>query len=212
MVADWNESYLAKGEEERSWTQSEPAESLRFVLAAALSPTDPIIDIGGGSSRLVDRLLERSFTDVTVLDLAEAALAESRGRLGDAGIDPHTVTWIATDLLDWTPDRKYSVWHDRAVFHFLVDDDDQTAYRRLAASALAPGGRLVVGTFAPDGPEMCSGLPVRRWSASEIIEFFRPWFEPLDSDRLDHHTPWDSLQPFTWVHLRRTDRELHIDR
>ncbi len=197
----WDERFGTTTELDRSWTQPEPTDSLRFLELAGVAPGDAVLDVGGGASHLVDALVARGFGDVTVLDISEVALAEARARLGSTP----GVRWVAADVTAWAPERTFRLWHDRAVFHFLVDDEDRAAYQRCATAAVEPGGHLVVATFAPHGPEQCSGLPVRRWAADELADAFAHAFDPVTAQTLDHHTPWGSTQPFTWVLLRRRD-------
>lgn len=205
MSTNWNATYSSKSVDERSWSQSVPAESLAAIERAQLAPQDPIIDIGGGASLLVDALLAHGHTDVTVLDIAEAALAEARARLAGSPAAAH-VEWIAADITMWSPPRQYALWHDRAVFHFLVESAQQDAYVHAARQGVRPGGRLVLATFAPSGPEQCSGLPVQRWSVAQLADRFSVGFDVIASAEHVHTTPWGSTQPFTWVEfLRRSD-------
>ncbi|MEV0273660.1 class I SAM-dependent methyltransferase [Hamadaea sp. NPDC050747] len=195
----WRRTYDTKGVDEVSWYQTDPAVSLRLLTAAGLSPASRVLDVGGGASVLADRLLDAGIGDVTVLDIADSALSAARTRLGErAG----AVTWLVRDVLAWNPEPRYDLWHDRAVFHFLTDPADRDRYRRVLAAGLAPGGHVVIGTFAADGPQSCSGLPVARYDADQLAAQF-PGFEPIESAREEHHTPWDSVQPFTWLVLRR---------
>lgn len=159
-----------------------------------------VIDVGGGASVLVDELLGAGFGDVTVLDVSESALGTARRRLGAAA---HAVRWLATDLLAWSPSRRYSLWHDRAVFHFLVAEDQRVRYLEVLSEALAPGGHVVIATFAADGPLTCSGLPVRRYSPVELATELGAGFETVTTRREDHLTPAGAIQPFTWVLARR---------
>jgi trans-aconitate methyltransferase len=141
----------------------------------------------------VDALVARGFTDLTVLDLSSAALAASRKRLG---VKSDQVEWIAADMTGWAPSRTYDVWHDRAAFHFLTDRADQAAYGARLRSALRQGGHAIIGTFAPDGPEKCSGLPVVRHDAASLQEIFGPEFALVDSRRHNHMTPLGVTQRF----------------
>lgn len=143
-------------------------------------------------------LLDRGLRDLTVLDIAETALTAARTRLGDRA---NAVAWITTDLLSWEPARRYDIWHDRAVFHFLTDPADRDRYRRTLADGLADGGHVVVGTFAEDGPQSCSGLRVARYSPEQLAEQV-PEFDVVEAAREQHQTPWASVQPFTWLLLR----------
>jgi hypothetical protein len=195
----WAATYESKGVEDVSWFQREPAVSLRLLAEAGLGSSTSVVDVGGGASVLADRVLDLGVTDVTVLDIADAAMDRSRSRLGArAG----QVTWLAEDVLTWAPTRRYDVWHDRAVFHFLTDTADRDRYRQALRAALVDGGHLVVGTFAEDGPRSCSGLTVANYSPTALAGEFAG-FEVIDAVREEHHTPWGAVQPFTWLLLRR---------
>ncbi|MFM2047204.1 MAG: hypothetical protein RL383_1281 [Actinomycetota bacterium] len=198
MSSAWAEAYESKSEEERSWTQPVPTESLSIIDSIDLAFSSPFIDVGGGASYLVDNLVDRGFTDVTLLDLSPAALEQSQNRNGER------VNYVAADVTKWRPDRSYALWHDRAVFHFLTDPKDQDTYIATLAGATVTGSHVVIATFAPDGPTMCSGLPVTRWSAEDLTARFSPRFTPVSSARTEHITPWGSVQPFTFVHLVRS--------
>lgn len=181
-----------------SWFQPEPTVSLDLIDRLDLRPSDPIIDIGGGASRLVDALLDRGFTDVSALDVSEAALEEARARLGGRAT---LVTWLHEDLLDWRPSRRYAVWHDRAVFHFLVDPAERAHYVDALRAGLAPNGVVVMATFATDGPDRCSGLPVTRYDPDELAAAIGAT-EVVATRREEHTTPGGGVQPFTWIVAR----------
>jgi hypothetical protein len=198
----WARTYQTKATEDVSWFQREPMTSLRLLTAAGLGAGTSLIDIGGGAATLVDAALRLGVTDVTVLDIAEPALAASRSRLGQTA---DRVTWLAQDVLAWAPARRYDLWHDRAVFHFLTEPADRDRYREVLRAGLAAGGSAVIGTFAEDGPQSCSGLPVARYSPATLAEQF-PGFDVVDVEREEHHTPWDAVQPFTWLLLREGSR------
>lgn len=195
----WNSAYREKGATV-SWHQTQATTSLDLIADVA-APEAAVVDVGGGASTLVDGLLDRGHRDITVLDLAQVALDTARDRLGERGA---SVVWRAGDLLAWTPDRAYDVWHDRAVLHFLTEDADRARYAELAAGAVAPGGHAIIGTFAPDGPEQCSGLPVRRQSPDDLSALLADRFEPVRTAREEHRTPSGNLQPFSWLVARRT--------
>lgn len=195
----WDEVY-AGGDDDVSWHQDTPERSLAFIERVAPDRAVPIVDVGGGSSRLAGELLGRGYTDVTVLDLSRAALDLAKQRLGDRG---GVVTWVAGDLRQWEPDHRYAVWHDRAVLHFLVDPGDRRAYAETLKRALVPGGHAVIGTFAPDGPEQCSGLPVMRSSPDDILELLGRGFEPVQAEREEHRSPSGRAQQFNWLIARR---------
>lgn len=196
----WEEVYTAKAETAVSWYQRHPVRSLQMIAAAAPDRTAPVIDIGGGASTLVDHLLAEGFGDVTVLDVAEAALAKSKARLGAAA---DKVSWIVADIAHWTPPRPYRVWHDRAVFHFLTDSARQDAYIAALEAATEPGATAILATFALDGPEKCSGLPVQRYSPQTLAARAGRSFKLIDEARETHTTPGGSAQHFSYAVLRR---------
>ncbi|OHV31821.1 MULTISPECIES: class I SAM-dependent methyltransferase [Pseudofrankia] len=193
----WDDVYGRAVVTEVSWYQHEPASSLALVEATGVGPRDAVIDVGAGASVLVDRLLDAGHTDVTVLDVAADALAVTRSRLGPRAADVH---WLTVDLLEWRPQRRYQLWHDRAVFHFLTDPADRDRYRAVLRQALAPGGHAIIGTFAADGPTACSGLPTARYSTDELAAQF-PDLHVVRTSREQHHTPNGRTQPFTWLTL-----------
>ena len=178
-----------------SWYQPTPDRSLQLFDQLGITADTAVVDIGGGASRLVDRLVERGFSDVCVLDVSESALAAARERVGAAA----PVTWLNQDVLNWQPSRRFQLWHDRALFHFLTDPDDRARYLRVLDAALEPGGAVVVGTFAADGPESCSGLPVRRYTSEDLAHALGEKFRAAHSGREEHTTPAGAVQPFTWV-------------
>ncbi len=196
----WQQVYRERQADEVSWYQAHPSISLRLIEATGVGADAPVIDIGGGASRLVDCLRERGFGDLTVLDVAASALEVARGRLGAMADE---VTWIEADATRFTPTRRYRLWHDRAVFHFLVDDADRAGYLAALRSGLEPGGALVLGTFATGGVRRCSGLPVRQYDAPALCAELGDEFELLDATRQVHRTPDDVEQPFAWFRLRR---------
>lgn len=197
--AHWDDRYTTIGDTEVSWYEPTPTMSLEAFDAVGVAPPVSVLDVGGGASRLVDALLERGFGDVTVLDVSQAALVAGRERVGARP----EVTWLHTDLLVWQPDRKRAVWHDRAVFHFLTDPADRATYRTLLREAVEPEGVIIVATFAADGPEWCSGLPVQRYTADELAAELGSDLTPVASGGHLHRTPGGGAQPFAWVALRR---------
>jgi SAM-dependent methyltransferase len=200
LARHWDDRYRASDAGEFSWFQAEPVMSLRLLTELAPRPGS-IIDVGAGASVLVDALLDTGFDDVTVLDVSDEALALVRTRLARRSGE---VTFEVADLLAWSPNRQWDAWHDRAVFHFLVEPDDRATYVAAASRAIAPGGVAVIGTFAPDGPEQCSGLPTARYDAEGLAHEFGPAFRLEQAEREIHRTPAGGSQPFTWVVLRRT--------
>ncbi|CAN7434215.1 class I SAM-dependent methyltransferase [Rhizobium sp. LjRoot254] len=197
----WENVYSTKGEADVSWFQETPAISLELLAVAGAKPADAVIDVGGGASRLVDSLLDKGFTGLAVLDLSEAALAAARARLGKKG---DAVEWIAADATAWEPrEAAYDIWHDRAAFHFLTEHEDQAAYIERLKLGLRKGGHVIIGTFAPDGPEKCSGLPVARHDADSLGGLLGKGFTLIDHRRHEHVTPWGSIQKFQFSTFRR---------
>ena len=196
--AHWEQIYRSHDPTQVSWFEAQSTMSLKMIAAANLTPDTAIVDVGGGASMLVDALLARGYRHLTVLDVSQAALDLARGRLGDAA---SKVQWIAHDLLSWRPPQRYGLWHDRAVFHFLVTSEQRAAYLSVLHAALSAGGVVVVGTFADDGPEMCSGLPTARYAPEELVAALGPDFEMLMSQREEHGTPAGIVQPLTWILL-----------
>ncbi len=198
--AHWQSVYQNKEETGVSWFQERPASSICLIERTGFDHAARIIDIGGGASRLVDHLLDLGYVDVTVLDVAEAALAKARARLGSRA---ENVQWLVTDVTRWRPVSVFDIWHDRAVFHFLVEAKDRKAYGAAMAAAMRAGGQAIVGTFALDGPERCSGLPVRRYDAKGLEAEFAPWFRAVETFAEDHVTPAGKTQKFLFYRMCR---------
>ncbi len=198
--AHWQKVYEAKPEDQVSWFQAHPTVSLALIGEAGLGADAKIIDVGGGASRLVDHLLAAGHGAITVLDIAPAALERARRRLGERA---DRVAWVVADVTGWTPTARFDLWHDRAVFHFLIDAADRAAYGAVMAAAVPLGGHAIVATFAPDGPERCSGLLVRRYDAEGLAAEFAPHFESMGATTEDHLTPSGKVQRFQYVRLRR---------
>lgn len=198
--AHWDNVYRTKGESEVSWFQERPDISLELIALSGADPRSAVVDIGGGASRLVDGLVRQGFGDVTVLDLSEAALARAKARLGPEG---GHVRWIAADVTRWQPERCYDIWHDRAAFHFLTEPTEQDAYVQRLRQAVKPGGHVIIGTFAPDGPERCSGLPVARHDAASLAALLGDGFTLVETRRHEHATPWAAIQRFQFSVFRK---------
>ena len=197
----WETVYRTKDVHEVSWFQSEARRSLDLITRVSPDRSAPIIDVGAGASVLVDDLLAAGYLDVSVLDVSEAALEISRGRLGT---DAAKVKWMRADVRRAQLDEgAYAVWHDRAVFHFLTDADDRAAYVEQVRGAVKPGGYVLVATFAEDGPEYCSGLPVVRYSAEGLHSEFGTDFQLVRSEHEDHRTPAGGEQSFLYCLCRR---------
>lgn len=197
----WEKVYDTKAPDAVSWYAPHLVESLAYVQRTGAPRSAAILDVGGGEATLVDDLLASGYTDVTVLDLSEKALEVARARLGDRASQ---VRWIASDVLehDFAP-ASVDVWHDRAVFLFLMGEDRRRAYVAQVLKALKPGGYCIVGAFGPQGPESCSGLPVARYDAVGLHGQFGQPFRLVESNFSTHVTPWGSTQQFLYCFCRR---------
>ena len=198
-AAHWDGAY-ALGDTTRSWFQDQPRVSLRMFDAAAVSPSDGVIDVGGGASTLVDALLERGFADITVLDISTTGLHTAQQRLG---AHAQRAQWLHTDVLTWHPHRTYQVWHDRALFHFLTSGEAKHQYLQTLHKATTPGSVAVFGCFAPDGPQQCSGLPVARYDRQELAAQLGSGWTLLIHEREKHATPGGAVQSFSWAAFLR---------
>jgi SAM-dependent methyltransferase len=196
----WESIYRSRGERERSWFEEVPAVSLELMQAAGLSPGTCVVDVGGGESRLVDELLARGLHCLAVLDVSHEALVHTRARLGETA---QTVRWIEADVTGAWSLEPMDIWHDRAVFHFLVAADDRRRYVSRLRETLKLHGSAIIATFAPDGPERCSGLPVVRYSPAMLADQLGDGFR-LDESRLHQHaTPAGPIQSFQYSRFQR---------
>jgi SAM-dependent methyltransferase len=191
----WQRIYQTTSVTEVSWYQLVPQVSLDLIRATGLPVSAPIVDVGGGDSQLVDHLLGRGYSDLTVLDIAPAGLERARVRLGPLAA---RVDWIAADVAAFQPPRRYALWHDRAVFHFLVTQTERQKYLSVLASALAPRGHLILATFGPQGPTRCSGLPTQRYSEDDLGVLLGCDFELRRHELENHRTPGGKEQQFLW--------------
>jgi SAM-dependent methyltransferase len=195
----WNQVYQTKGPQDVSWYQRRPELSLAFIAASGLSKDAGIIDVGGGASTLIDCLLDAGYTRLAVLDVSGVALTQTRARLGAraAGVE-----WFETDVTAFEPPHRFGLWHDRAVFHFLMAPEDRHGYVAAVRRTLQPGGTFVVATFAMDGPPQCSGLDVMRYDEQTIVTELGPEFTLQEVRRETHLTPWESEQRFLYFRFR----------
>ena len=201
MISDhWDGIWNDRDPDDVTWYQAEPKLSLRLIQAGML-PDEGIIDVGGGASRLVDHLLDHGYGDITVADIAPAALQAARDRLG---LKSEQVSWVAADATHADFGRTFDVWHDRAVFHFLTEADDRQRYLTTLDASLSIGGHVVLATFGPDGPEYCSGLPVRRYSIDLMQDTLGGNFELIDHEIEQHVAPSGAIQQFVYGMFRRT--------
>lgn len=198
--AHWDNVYATKVAHEVGWFQPRPETSLQLIARSGIGREEPLIDVGGGASLLVDRLLDEGWTDVSVLDISPSALSATGQRLGERAGRVH---WLQEDAARFAPPRRYAVWHDRAAFHFLTDPAEQAAYVKAATDGVRPGGCLVVATFGPDGPEKCSGLPVVRYAPADLAQVFGGGFDLAETLEELHTTPWGALQQFVYCRFVR---------
>lgn len=196
----WDGIYTTKGERDVSWFETLPAVSLELLEAVGLTKDTCVLDVGGGDSRLVDTLAARGMDCLAVLDVSGAALRRAQTRLGTAAIVP---VWIEADVTGaWTL-KPMDVWHDRAVFHFLIEEEDRARYLHHLHEVLKVNGAAIIATFAPDGPEKCSGLPVARYSPESLALTLGEEFALVESRRHVHLTPWGTTQPFQYSRFVR---------
>jgi 2-polyprenyl-3-methyl-5-hydroxy-6-metoxy-1,4-benzoquinol methylase len=196
--AHWERIYSTKAPTEVSWFSPHLETSLALVERVASDRSASIIDVGGGESTLVDDLIGSGYQNVTVMDLARTAIEHSKKRLGAAS---RSVTWLVADILQAQfPAASFDVWHDRAVFHFLTEAALRLAYVQVVASAVKPGGHVIVATFGPEGPKKCSGLDVMRYDSDSLHGAFGSRFRLIDSLKELHQTPFGTIQQFLYCH------------
>lgn len=198
----WEQVYRDKSPLEVSWYQREPTLSLAFIAESGLALDEPIIDVGGGASLLVDSLCGLGYSQLSVLDISGQALRKSRERLGEMGSQ---VRWIESDITGFVPEVSYRLWHDRAVFHFLTQADERAAYVRALKQGLKPGGYLILAAFAIGGPTKCSGLDIVQYDADKLLAELGEGFELLQQAQEQHQTPAGKVQDFEYYWLRRVD-------
>jgi SAM-dependent methyltransferase len=195
----WQRVYDRREPGEMSWYEPAAEISLALIQEAQLPADAAIIDAGGGTSKLASQLLEAGYTDITVADISPQALQRAQLELTDI----ERIHWVQADLRSHNFGRRYDLWHDRAVFHFMVDPTDREHYLATLRASLLPGGHLILATFGPDGPTRCSGLHVTRYSTDQLAALLRPEFKLVSSQQTEHTTPSGATQQFIHVHLRR---------
>lgn len=195
----WENVYTQKSDQEVSWYEEVPVQSLGLITELA-SPDARIIDVGGGNSNLVGELLLRGYKQLTVLDISAAALERTQQKLGERG---RKVNWEVADVTTFAPAEHYDIWHDRATFHFLTGASDQKRYLDLVQRAIKPGGHLVLATFATSGPEKCSGLEICQYDTPDLEAFFGEHFEVVQAFENTHETPFGTSQNFLYAVMRR---------
>jgi hypothetical protein len=194
----WETVYETKSPFEVSWTQQIPKTSLDFIESFDLPKTAAIIDVGGGDSNLVDHLLALGYENVTVLDISAKSIERAKERLGSLA---EKVTWIVSDIKDFQPKIKYSIWHDRAAFHFLTQDSQKEKYLDLVNQAVE--GYLIIATFSENGPLKCSGLEIQQYSEKSLEQQFGQEFDLVESRIEDHQTPFETIQNFVFGVFKR---------
>ena len=191
----WNQIYKSKTEAQLPWQQSAPEESLTLISKSGIGKEEAIMDMGSGASPLVDHLLEKNYQDITLLDLAPSALKQIQTRLGEKA---NQVCFLQGDALGFLPSRQYSLWHDRALFHFLIQEEDQTLYLQNLKASLRPGGYFLFGSFSTTGPVKCSGLPIRQYDAKIAEQTLGPDFKLIETLKSVHRTPSGMEQNYNY--------------
>ena len=191
----WNGIYDQKKMDEVSWFQKTPSTSIELIKSLNLDLNASIIDIGGGDGFLVDHLISMGFKDITVLDISLSAINKAKKRLGNKSSD---VNWIVCDVSEFVPQKKYDLWHDRAAFHFLTEKNEIKHYKETAEMTIKKNGALVIGTFSKNGPLKCSGIEISQYSQADLSSLFKDKFQLNKSFQIDHKTPFNTLQNFTF--------------
>ena len=197
----WEGLYADRNPSDSRWRQSHPQHSLSLIADTGLDTAASIIDIGGGASTLVDHLLQAGYRDITVLDIARTAIEQAQQRLGDRS---QQVTWVESDITDYSPVRAFDIWHDRAVFHFLTDEHDRDSYLEVLYKTLKPDGQAIIATFSDSGPSQCSGLDIARYSPESLSHVLGPQrLHLVETFTEEHRTPSGGLQQFVYCRFRR---------
>ena len=203
MKDHWEQVYSTKPRERLGWFEPHLQTSLTWIEALGLGADAPIIDVGGGASTLVDDLLSAGYKSITILDISESALSSVRARLGETA---KQITWLNGDITSVDlPAQRYELWHDRAVFHFLVEPEQQRQYRDNLLKALQTDGHVIIGTFAPDAPPTCSGLPVQRYDHDKLEETLGDEFKLQRHHKELHVTPGGVEQMYLYCHFRKAN-------
>lgn len=196
----WENIYSTKSPNEVSWTQDNPQTSIDLIENCRLPTSSKIIDIGGGESKQVDKLLDLGYNNLSVLDISQTALEKTQKRLGDKS---YKVKWIVTDITEFQTSEKYDIWHDRAVFHFLTKSEDIDKYVNLVINNIRSGGFLILGTFSTNGPLKCSGLEITQYDENKMKALFDSNFDLIECFNINHQTPFDSIQNFIFCRFQR---------
>jgi SAM-dependent methyltransferase len=196
----WENIFKEKNENEVSWYQEKPTESIELIENLHLNKKANIIDAGAGSSYLPDSLLKLGYENIYALDISSSALAKSKKRLRN---DADKIHWIVEDITTFNPPTLFDCWHDRAVFHFLTDDNDILKYVTLTHQSITKNGYLIIGTFSDKGPTKCSGIPIKQYTETDLEKLFSPYFDVILSKRIDHQTPFNTIQNFVFVVFKK---------
>lgn len=199
----WDTIYKTKQLSEVSWYQPTPFTSLDFIQASKLPKTAEIIDIGGGDSFLVDHLLKLGYNNITVLDISELAIERAKKRLG---LKASKITWIIEDIKHFKANNQYDIWHDRAAFHFLTENEDIAVYYQKTVQYLSKNGQLVISTFSDQGPNKCSGIETSQYTEEKLTKLFSPSFRLINSININHSTPFDTKQNFVFCHFEKHNK------
>jgi len=198
----WENVYETKSDQEVSWYQEIPVTSLNVINSLSLDKEDSIIDIGGGNSNLVSELSNKGFTNLSVLDISAKSLERTKSKLGQKSTE---IQWIVSDILEFQPPQQYSLWHDRATFHFLIQENDVLQYVNIVSKAIKKGGFLIVATFSTSGPKKCSGLEITQYSKEKLQSLFHESFELIQSFEEVHKTPFETEQNFVYTIFKRKE-------
>jgi 2-polyprenyl-3-methyl-5-hydroxy-6-metoxy-1,4-benzoquinol methylase len=196
----WENIYQTKQPNEVSWTQEKPTTSLQFFEEYKVAKTANIIDVGGGDSLLVDNLLALGYTNISVLDISEAALNKAKNRLGN---NAKNVNWIVADAANFKPTQQYDFWHDRAAFHFLTTQTEIDSYVETVKQSVSQNGVLVIGTFSEQGPKKCSGIEIKQYSETSMVETLKKYFNKIKCITIDHITPFNTIQNFIFCSFKK---------
>ncbi len=196
----WENIYSTKKLNEVSWYQPTPETSLNFIKELNIPKSASIIDIGGGDSFLIDNLLELGYKNLTLLDISKKAIERAKKRIGEKG---KYVKWVEADASDFTPTESYDLWHDRAAFHFLTNENEIKNYLVAAEKGVKESGNLIIGTFSTDGPKKCSGIEITRYSENSLVNKFSDSFQKLDCKIIQHITPFNTIQSFVFCSFKK---------
>ena len=199
----WENVFASRSDIQKSWYEEFPYSSMNLIAELCIQKNASIIDIGGGDSHLVDALLKNDYTNITVLDVSEKALQNAQRRLGRKA---NKVKWIVSDVLNFIPEHSYDLWHDRAAFHFITNATQIKFYLKKMASSVNEGGNLILATFSKEGPQKCSGLPVKRYSQESMVRLLAPFFKKIKCFEEKHTTPFNTIQSFTYCGFSKKNK------